>query len=157
MKKSIVVSLLAMFLLFGCSTSADSLDENGEPPVTVQDIPIDTENYNSKLDSDLNGWIYLRFINDSDCPILRYQLTIINHQGVESYLQCDQVISPGDVSPMMKGLTYSHLDRDIEEKTKFTFIKYTYENPEGKEVDVVYDAQADEYKLEPWDFSENDY
>lgn len=157
MKKCIVVSLLAMFLLVGCSTSADKLDDNGKPPITVQDIPIDTENYNTKLDSDLNGWIYLRFINDSDCPILRYQQTAINKQGVEMHFQCEQVVSPGDVSPMMKGLSYSHLDRDVKEETRITFIKYTYKNPEGKEVDVVYDVEADEYKLEPWEFSENDY
>lgn len=155
--KKIVIAFMLVFMLVGCSFSGDKLDESGKPPITVQDIPIDLDNYNANLDRDLSSWLYTRFLNKSDCPILRYQLTLINKQGTESNMKCDTVVEPGEPSPTMKALLRTNMDANVRDRAEFTTIKYTYEKANGRKVDVVYDIASDEYKLEPWEFSENDY
>lgn len=155
--KKIVIAFMLVFMLVGCSFSGDKLDESGKPPITVPDIPIDLDNFNAHLDRDLSSWIYIRFLNKSDCPILRYQLTLINEQGIESYLKCDTVVEPGEPSPTMKGQLITNTGTSVRDGVDFTTIKYTYKKANGRKVDVVYDVASDEYKLEPWEFSENDY
>lgn len=139
------------------SFSISNLFHPREPVVKVTDIPLDTENLNAALDSELNSWVYMSFINNSDRPIVRYQITMINEQGIKSYLKCDQLVSPGESSPTMKGLLYKKMDRNVRESPDFIDIKYTYKNAIGRKIDVIYDPRTKEHRFQHWEFTEQAY
>lgn len=146
MKKSIVVSLLLMFLLTGC------ISFNGEVKGTIFDKPLSNpkvhkEDFNidcqTEYDPDYDEYYMLyRVTNNSEYPVTQYQcFGTINDGQNETQLDFFGTLMPGETSTVQETSDITSLN-DME----ITQIQYVYKDKNDKDVVVVYDAKLDKYK-----------
>lgn len=141
MKKSIVVSLLLMFLLTGCISGLVVSEDVKDPAVKVEDIEIkDWADVSSEPGNEALGYAV---VNNS-----KYTLTYFAVEGTISKgttkidLLVDETLLPGERSTNQQAYGFDNMD-----KVKITAYNYTYiDKEDDKYVHVQYDAKLDKYE-----------
>lgn len=141
MKKSIVVSLLLMFLLTGCISISDGTEDLEEPAVKVEDIEIkDWADVASEPGQEILDYA---IVNNS-----KYTLTYFYAEGTTSNgtdffdLLVDETLLPGERSTNQSTPGVNNMD-----KVKLTAYNYTYiDKEDNKYVHVQYDVKLDKYE-----------
>lgn len=141
MKKSIVVSLLLMFLLTGCISISDGTEDLDEPAVKVEDIEIkDWADVSSEPGHETMGY---RIINNSEQTLTYFSAEGSTSNGTEEFdLHVDETLLPGERSTNQQAFGVNNMD-----KVKLAEYNYTYiDKEDDKYVHVQYDAKLDKYK-----------
>ena len=141
MKKSIVVSLLLMFLLTGCISISDGTEDLEEPAIKIEDIEIkDWADVSSEPGNEIMGY---RIINNSEQTLTYFSAEGSTLNGTEGFdLHVDETLLPGERSTNQQAFGVDNMD-----KVKLTEYNYTYiDKEDDKYVHVQYDAKLDKYK-----------
>ena len=141
MKKSIVVSLLAMFLLTGCISGLAVSEDVKDPAVKVEDIEI--KNWADVSSEPGNEILDYAIVNNSKYTITYFYAEGNTSNGTEGFdLLVDETLLPGERSTNQTTPGVNNMD-----KVKLTAYNYTYiDKEDDKYVHVQYDAKLDKYE-----------
>lgn len=144
MRKCIVVSLLLMFLLTGCISIDDGVEELKKPDVYVDDIKITSWKGEPEVPDPEYKEMWYYITNNSEYTLTQFNAEGTVSNGTEQYdLLVTQTLRPGersadDINPGADTL------KDVE------FTNYTYryiDKKDKKTVEVQYDVKLDKYKV----------
>lgn len=141
MKKSIVVSLLAMFLLTGCISGLAVSEDVKDPAVKVEDIEIkDWADVSSEPGNEILDYA---IVNNSKYTITYFYAEGNTSNGAEGFdLLVDETLLPGERSTNQTTPGVNNMD-----EVKLTEYNYTYiDKEDDKYVHVQYDAKLDKYE-----------
>ncbi|MFR9302686.1 MAG: hypothetical protein ACLVKW_06460 [Fenollaria massiliensis] len=141
MKKSIVVSLLAMFLLTGCISGLAVSEDVKDPAVKVEDIEI--KDWADVASEPGNEILDYAIVNNSKYTITYFYAEGNTSNGTEGFdLLVDETLLPGERSTNQTTPGVNNMD-----KVKLTAYNYTYiDKEDDKYVHVQYDAKLDKYE-----------
>ena len=140
MKKSIVVSLLLMFLFTGCISGLTVSEDVKDPAVKVEDIEIkDWADASSETGNEILDYA---IVNNSKYTITYFYAEGNTSNGTEFFdLLVDETLLPGERSTNQTTPGVNNMD-----KVKLTEYNYTYiDKEDDKYVHVQYDAKLDKY------------
>lgn len=144
MKKGIIMSLLLMFLLTGCVSFNDGVEEVKKPDVYVDDIKITSWKGEPEVPNPKYKEMCYYITNNSKYTLTQFNAEGTVSNGKEQYdLLVTQTLRPGersadDINPGADTL------KDVE------FTNYTYryiDNKDKKTVEVHYDVKLDKYEV----------
>lgn len=141
MKKSIVVSLLLMFLLTGCISGLAVSEDVKDPAVKVEDIEIkDWADVASEPGQEILDYA---IVNNSEQTLTYFYAEGTTSNGTEFFdLLVDETLLPGERSTNQSTPGVNNMD-----KVKLTAYNYTYiDKEDNKYVHVQYDAKLDKYE-----------
>lgn len=144
MKKGIIMSLLLMFLLTGCISFNDGVEEVKKPDVYVDDIKIDSwkdEPYIPDPDDKVMGY---NITNNSKYTLTYFCAEGTISNGTEKFdISVDETLLPGEKSTNSTSPGANTL-KDVE-LTNYT---YNYiDDKDKKTVQVQYDVKLDKYEV----------
>lgn len=141
MKKSIVVSLLLMFLLTGCISGLAVSEDVKDPAVKVEDIEIkDWADVASEPGHEILDYA---IVNNSKYMLTYFYAEGTTSNGTEFFdLLVNETLLPGE-----RSTNQSTPGVDNMNKVKLTAYNYTYiDKEDDKYVHVQYDAKLDKYE-----------
>lgn len=141
MKKSIVVSLLLMFLLTGCISGLAVSEDVKDPAVKIEDIEIkDWADVSSEPGQEILDYA---IVNNSEQTLTYFYAEGTISNGTEFFdLLVDETLLPGERSTNQSTPGVDNMD-----KVKLTAYNYTYiDKEDNKYVHVQYDAKLDKYE-----------
>lgn len=141
MKKSIVVSLLLMFLLTGCISGLSVSEDVKDPAVKVEDIEIkDWADVASEPGQEILDYA---IVNNSEQTLTYFYAEGTTSNGTEFFdLLVNETLLPGERSTNQSTPGVNNMD-----KVKLTAYNYTYiDKEDDKYVHVQYDAKLDKYE-----------
>lgn len=119
---------------------------NSKVPVTIDKLPFNIE-LDSEPDSAGAVYAHVTFVNNSDYPVVDYELTVnVKDQNRKNFYATYDTVMPGETSPIFEsfGPKTSNKD-DIEYLTLEYQLKDT---KSGKKINIKYDYKLDEYEVD---------
>lgn len=150
-KVSILLSLLLVFVMVGCTSNSNKDGGNDKPttekakevpPVTIEELPLDV----TVLAPDSAGYVYMdaTYTNNSKYAIKSFNINVLlKDKNEKTYLGTYGTVLSGEKSP-----TFQSIGPDTGKIDDAEYLEYgiTVIDENGKEIDVTYDAKLKTYK-----------